>query len=118
MTEYFLIYDDSCSICRRSVELVHKLDKKGLITLVELSRPKLPDHLSLPPYEAISEQIHLFNIEGKLWLGSDAITHLALMHGSSRVLGRILELPGITQLARWFYRVVAGNRHSRHRPDN
>ena len=117
MAEYFLIYDDTCSICRKSIETVKKFDKRGLIALVELSRPKLPDNLPLPSHEAISKQLHLYSREGELWVGADAVAHLALMFGPSKALRCILKLPGIRPLARRLYRLVARNRHLWHRID-
>ncbi len=110
MTKYYLIYDDSCSLCCQGVKMVQDLDKRRQIRPVELSRPELPDRIPRPPFEAISEQLHLYRSDGKLWVGADATAQLAIMLHPSRALRCILALPGIMPVARRLYKVVARNR--------
>lgn len=110
MADYFLIYDDSCAFCRRAVERVKSLDRHGRITLVPLSQENLPSNLPVPSTEALQQEIHLVGSDGSVRAGSDAVAYVATLFPKSRVIGWLMQAPGIRHLARPVYRWVARNR--------
>jgi predicted DCC family thiol-disulfide oxidoreductase YuxK len=110
MTEYYLIYDDNCPLCLGAVKRVTKMDRLGIVHLVPLSHPKLPKRLKLPSREEMEQEIHLIDTDGKLSKGSAALAKLAELFPKTRVIGKMLELPGFKHAARPMYRLVARGR--------
>ena len=105
-----LIYDDSCPVCLAGIEKVRQYDRHGLVELIPLSRASTRNDLKLPPQTELSREIHLISSDGKIYKGSDALAHLARLLPKPRLLGRMLLLPGIRQLARPLYRLIAKHR--------
>ena len=107
MTEYFLIFDDSCPVCRTGVDHVRRLDRSGLVTPVPLSKPRLPAGIALPSQDELTREIHLINAQGKVWRGAEAVAKVAQLYPKTRFWGRLMDLPGIRRVAAKVYRVVA-----------
>lgn len=112
MSDYYLLYDDSCEVCRTSIDHVRKLDRFGLVQPVPLSNPDLPPDIELPPESELAEQLHLFSRDGRVWRGADAIGKLTSLMPRTRIWGWLLQLPVIKHLARPVYRFIARNRRS------
>jgi predicted DCC family thiol-disulfide oxidoreductase YuxK len=110
MPEYYLIYDDACPLCQGAVKRVTRMDTMKIVHLVPLSRPKLPKHLHLPLKEDLEQEIHLIDTEGKILKGADALAKLARLFPKTRMIGKMLQLPGFKQSARPMYRLVAKSR--------
>lgn len=112
MSQYHLIYDDNCPLCRGSIEKVRKFDKLGLVNCLPLSA--IPDRsgCGLLGREKLLEEIHLVTPEKKVYRGADAVGILASLFPNSRYLGALILAPGIRVLARHVYRVVARHRLS------
>ncbi|MBD3257208.1 DUF393 domain-containing protein [candidate division GN15 bacterium] len=112
MSTYYLIYDDTCNVCRTSIDHIRKLDRMGLVAVRPLSEPRLPEHLELPPKEDLEQQMHLISDSGEVWRGSDAVSKLATLFPRTKTWGILLKLPVIRHLARPVYRLIAANRQS------
>ncbi len=110
MAHYYLIYDDSCPICLASIDKLKQIDTLGLVEPVPLSDPRLPHGKNLPPEHEMRNAIHLFDDQGKMYRGADAVMQVMSLFPRSRWLASILRLPGIRQLARIVYAVIARNR--------
>ena len=111
MTLYYLIYDDTCDICSTAVRRVKKLDHRGEVDLVPISEASRLKNFDLPSVDDLKEEIHLITPTGKIIAGADAIGYLAMVLPRTRTWGRFISLPGIRQVARFFYRIIARNRH-------
>ena len=111
MTEYYLIFDDTCPVCRTGVDHVRRLDQSGLIRPVPLSRPELPAGMVLPPKDELTREIHLINARGKVWRGAAAVAEVARLYPKTRFWGWLMDLPGIRWVAAKVYRLVARYRH-------
>jgi predicted DCC family thiol-disulfide oxidoreductase YuxK len=110
MGDNYLIYDDSCPVCRASIKRVQQLDKLGIVRLVRLSQLSEINDVKLPALSELKEQIHFITADGMAHKGAEAIGHLAGLFPQSRLLGRILSLPGVKQIARPLYRLIARHR--------
>lgn len=87
-----------------------KLDLYGMVALLPLSRPELPNGYPLPPVEQMRDELHLIDPDGHIYKGADAVFRLAKILPRTRTYGKILSLPVIGVLARPVYRLVARNR--------
>jgi predicted DCC family thiol-disulfide oxidoreductase YuxK len=110
MPHYYLIYDDSCPICLAAMDKLRRVDTLGLVEPVPLSDPRLPHGKSLPPQHELKNAIHLFDNFGGMYRGADAVSKLMSLFPQSAWLGRVLQWPGVRQVARSVYALIARNR--------
>ncbi|HUV30690.1 MAG TPA: DCC1-like thiol-disulfide oxidoreductase family protein [Acidobacteriota bacterium] len=110
MDRYYLIYDDSCPICRSAARQLGALDDAGAVKLVPLSAPRLPAGMSLPPRPELEREIHLVSIDGSTVTGIDAAAKLALLLPGRRWVERLLTAPGLRRIAGLVYELIAGHR--------
>ena len=110
MPRYYLIYDDTCPICLASLDRLRRIDTLGLVEPVPLSDPRLPHGKSLPPEHDLRSAIHLFDDDGNMYRGADAVMQVMSLFPQSRWLANVLRIPGIRQIARGLYALVAKNR--------
>ena len=110
MNHWYLIYDDACPICLSAVEKLKKLDRAGLITLTPLSRPELPAEFVMPAKEELLRQLYLFSPDNEVFKGADAVIRILSIFPRSRLLGWLISLPVLKQLARLCYGIIAKNR--------
>jgi len=117
MADLFMIFDDRCPLCLRSVERVKRLDRKRQVQPVPLTRARQQlAHLAvaLPSEASLRQQLHLVSSDGRVWAGADAVARLALLSPRVSLLGRLMLLPGVRHAARLVYRLVAQHRHRLH----
>lgn len=110
MPRYYLIYDDTCPICLASIEKLRQIDTLGLVEAVPLSDPRLPHGKNIPSEHELRNAVHLFDDTGKMYRGADAVARLMSIFPRSAWLGRVMRWPGIRQVARGVYSLVARNR--------
>lgn len=103
---YLLLWDGDCNFCRNSVEW---LKRKAPGRFVE--SPYQQNAAWLPPeiYAGCKKQFCLRTPQGNYVAGGDALILLFQVTGP-RALSRVLGLPGLRQLTRLAYWVVARNR--------
>ena len=105
-----MIYDDSCAICLRAIKSLKKLDRAGLIIFRPLSQPKLPAEFILPAKDELLKEMYLFGPDDKVFKGADAISQILSIFPQSRILGWLISLPILKQIARLCYSIIAQNR--------
>ena len=110
MSHWYLIYDDACPICLSAVARLKKLDRAGLIILIPLSRPELPAEFVIPAKEELLRQLYLFSPNNEVFKGADAVMRILSIFPRSRLLGWLISLPVLKQLARVGYGIIARNR--------
>jgi predicted DCC family thiol-disulfide oxidoreductase YuxK len=101
------IYDGQCGFCRASVTwLQQRFHLRG--TVVASRRTDLAA-IGLHAEEV--EREAWFIASGKRYGGSAAIAAwLRTGSASARLLGRVMQLPGVRTVAKYVYRLVARNR--------
>ncbi len=110
MPHYYLIYDDTCPICLASIKKLRQVDTLGLVEAVPLSDPRLPHGKNLPPEHELKNAVHLFDDAGQMYRGADAVAKVMSIFPKSAWIGKIMRWPGIRQIARGVYGLVARNR--------
>jgi len=110
MKDYYLIYDDSCPICRVGTDQLRKLDRLGLVKMVPLSRAReISESARLDP-NRLKTEIHLVLPDGRIFRGAEALATVAALFPRSRLLGWLIMIPPFKQLARLVYRIIARHR--------
>jgi len=77
VNKFYMIYDDSCKLCRATAIKTARRDLAGSIQLVPLLAPSLPEGLTLPPRDSLVAELHLIGDDGSVRAGADAIARLA-----------------------------------------
>lgn len=106
-----VLYDGDCAFCRKSVELVRRLDWLSLLEFVNVRDAEQPV-LREPSVAGapLLEQMHVLTRVGKLYGGYGAVRWIAWRLPLLWPIAPLLYLPGVTQLGDRLYRWVARNR--------
>jgi predicted DCC family thiol-disulfide oxidoreductase YuxK len=112
MTKARVLYDGDCAFCRKSIDLVQKLDWLGKLDYVNVrdeTQPILKEPLIAQA--PLLEQMHVLPAKGKqLYGGYRAIRWLAWQLPMMWLVAPFLYLPGMTWLGQKAYMWVARNR--------
>jgi len=108
---YTVLYDGDCPICTRSVEELEKWDRDGVLEMVPIQDPEVPERFPGLSRRALEESIHLVGADGKVWTGAAAVEELMGILPRWRWLSWLFHLPLVRPLGTRVYRWVARNRH-------
>lgn len=86
-SKYLIIYDIECPLCVRFKKGLSIMDIKNIITFKELQDQSIYIEYPQLNFEACSEEIHMIDSDGKIYLGGEVISQL------------IQELPGASKLS-------------------
>jgi predicted DCC family thiol-disulfide oxidoreductase YuxK len=100
-------YDGLCNLCSGFADGVGRSSKKDQFEFVDANTAELPEGVSR---EAALQHMYLVEPDGSMYRGSDAYTRTLLKYPRWRWLGHVLMWPGVRQLARGFYWIIACNR--------
>ena len=105
-----VLYDGQCPFCRKSVELLRRLDWLGRLTYVDARGPsRLPPGASLDPARLL-EEMHVLTPERRVYHGFAALRWLAWRLPLLWALAPLLYIPGVPALGQRLYLWVARNR--------
>ena len=112
MTKARVLYDGDCAFCRKSVELLKKLDWLGKLDYVNVRDATQPLLNESPIAGApLLEQMHVLPRDGQhLYGGYRAVRWLAWRLPATWLVAPFLYLPGMTYLGQKFYLWIARNR--------
>jgi predicted DCC family thiol-disulfide oxidoreductase YuxK len=111
-TKARVLYDGHCAFCRKSVDLLRRLDWLGKLAFVDVRDESL-ELLRQPPVAGapLLEQMHVLPRDGtQLHGGYRAIRWLAWRLPATWLVAPLLFLPGMTWLGQKAYLWIARNR--------
>ena len=100
-------YNSACPVCRAGVD-----NQRDRMRGVDTGRDiewcdivKNPEALDGPGIgiDEVRRKLHVEDEQGRLHIGTDAFSALWLETPGRRWLGRMMTLPGLSQLSRWAY---------------
>ncbi len=109
MSGWTLIYDGDCQFCRRQVERLQRMERRGLVEAVPFQKANLTG-LGIE-LAAAEEAMHLVGPSGTVWRGAEAARELFRLFPLGRPLVWLLAAPGAMFAAERVYRWVARRRH-------
>lgn len=107
-----VLYDGDCAFCRKSIELLRKLDWLGKLDYINV-RDETQAVVKEPPVAGapLLEQMHVLTRDGRhVYGGYRAIRWLAWRLPPLWLVAPLLYLPGMTCLGQKFYLWIARNR--------
>jgi len=103
-----IYFDGSCPMCSSLVRRIAASKEGQQFDCVDSTSAPLPEGLSR---EAVDKEIHVVDEWGKFDKSSDGIWKIAEVYPRLRWIARLGMLPGIRQVSRFGYAVVAHYRH-------
>jgi predicted DCC family thiol-disulfide oxidoreductase YuxK len=105
-----VLYDGACPRCRASISVVTAADPDRLIEPVDLTAVDVRTiHPSLRPEECM-KAMHVVRADGSVASGFDAVLALAWLLPPFWPFAAVGSLPGVKQLGRRVYQIVADSR--------
>ncbi|WP_135555030.1 thiol-disulfide oxidoreductase DCC family protein [Paenibacillus cymbidii] len=106
-----VLYDETCVLCRRTVDTLGKL--RTTAKLVMLPLQSAPSAMLPAGYarEELLAQLHVIDEDGRLYRGADAIFRIMRSVPSLRFVAPLYRIPGMKPLADSIYRIVAKHRY-------
>jgi len=111
---YFVIYDGDCSFCQSTVNLIKKFDWLGKFKFVPFQDEKTFKAFEELTPEMCKKELFLVRVNGdekKYFPGYDAFKMMTLFIPLTMLFSWFFFLPGIVQIGRIIYKIVARNRH-------
>jgi len=102
-----VVYDADCGVCQASVGWVKKRDRKGVFQFVGSDVERLPPGVSR---EETAHTMVVLDGARKIVRGEGVARILRELPGWA-LLGAVLRVPGVRQIANWGYDRFARNRH-------
>ena len=113
-SNYFVIYDGDCGFCQSTVNLIKKIDWLKKFKFLPFQDEKAFKAFDKLTPEMCQKEIFLVNINGnekKYFPGYDAFKIMTLSIPLTIPFSWFFFLPGVVQLGRVIYKIVAKNRH-------
>lgn len=109
---YYVIYDQSCAFCRRSVDRISRLDHAHRFSFVPSQAPDLLQRFPVLSDQDLSAGLRVVVPDGRALAGADAVFQIARRLTRTAWFAWIYRVPGVRWLARRVYSWVAARRHS------
>lgn len=101
-----VVWDDTCSFCRRWVWSFQRLDGYHALRFIGASDTAAYRHTSIAPRAAI-EAMQLVEPDGTVRSGFDAVRGIIAVLPGGFLIAPWMALPGVRHLGRWAYHQVA-----------
>ena len=111
---YFVIYDGDCGFCQSTVSFVKKIDWLKKIKFVPFQDEKIFKDFKELTQEMCKKEIFLVRLDEngkKYFSGYDAFKMMTLFIPITMLFGWFFFLPGVVQIGRMVYKIIARNRH-------
>jgi predicted DCC family thiol-disulfide oxidoreductase YuxK len=109
---YAMLYDGSCGVCRRTVDIVQRLDVLGRVDVLDAADdwPSVERRYHGLSQTACLEEMHVLRPDGRAERGFDAYRVLARALPITWALVPFLYAPGVRRVGQSVYRSVAHRR--------
>jgi predicted DCC family thiol-disulfide oxidoreductase YuxK len=101
-----LIYDRSCSFCRRWVERLKRWDRRDALIALPLQDPSAPA-VAHRKIEELRRAVHLVTPEGEVFAGARAAREVCRYLPGGRLVRLFFALPGAMPVAERVYRWIS-----------
>jgi predicted DCC family thiol-disulfide oxidoreductase YuxK len=104
-----MLYDGTCGVCRRTVDIVQRLDVLGRVDVLDAARdwPSVERRYPMLSQAACLEEMHVLRPDGRAERGFDAYRVLARALPVTWAIVPILYVPGVRWIGQAVYKSVA-----------
>lgn len=104
-------YDGACPLCRREINMIHRMDKKNKILFTDISDPSFDFQSLGKSYDQMMSEMHA-RLPGGSWITGVEVFRRLYTAVGFRYLVFPTRLPVISQSLDFIYRVFAKKRLS------
>ncbi len=108
---YNVIFDGDCGFCQSSVNFIKRLDWLNKFQFIPFQDKKQFQNYKQLTEEMCKKEMFLVKPKGNHYGGYDAFRIIFVFIPVTFVVSWIFFLPGITQIGRAVYKLIAKNRH-------
>ena len=105
-----IVYDGDCPFCQRQMALIKRLDKENVFCYLPKQTDDLLDRFPQLAQMDFETGLRLVDIKGRVFVGADAVYHIAKELKPFNYLAWLYQVPGLKQLCRFSYILIAQNR--------
>lgn len=111
MKKYSVIYDGDCGFCQATVNFVKKLDWLRKFDFIPFQMEGVFEKYDQINKERCKKELFLIKPNGKYYGGYDGFKIMSVYMPLTFLISWFFFLPGITQIGRMIYKIIAENRH-------
>ncbi len=105
-----VVYDGDCGLCRRSMEVLRKLDEEGVLELVEAQARGVRERFPWIAPEAYGRALQVIEPGGSTTEGAAAVERLCAIIPAGRRIGWLYRIPFARPIADRIYARISRNR--------
>jgi predicted DCC family thiol-disulfide oxidoreductase YuxK len=105
-----VIYDGECELCRRSMDVLRKLDEDGALELVESQTPGLRERFPWITPEAYARAVQVVEPGGHTTEGAEAVERLCAIIPAGRRVGWLYKIPFARPIGNRIYAWISRSR--------
>lgn len=105
-----VIYDGECPYCRRQVDRIHRMDKRGVFDCVPRQAEGLDQRYPRLAEGDFNTGMRLIEPDGTIHVAADAVYHIARRLPATGWFAWLYRVPGLKQICRAVYAWIARNR--------
>ena len=115
----FVFFDDSCGICRRTIDFLQSDNKFPNVQFLGSQLPESIEVMSKygSDLDTSKYMYYVNDDKEKIFRGYDAFRKLFTMNPKTAVIGYLMYIPGLNVIGKIIYRIVANNRKKLSGPD-
>lgn len=112
MTEYTVVYDGHCNVCKKIVGGLEKWDRNHVLEIVPSQLPGVKERFPWIPEKEYIESLQLVRTrDGQTWQGAASIEQLLDILPKGKFISWIFSLPFARPIGERAYRWFARNRY-------
>ena len=111
MDKYIVIFDGDCGFCQNTVNVLKKLDWLKRFDFHPFQNEKILNQYPFLTKEMCEKEIYLVSKNDKYYGGYDAFKIMSVYLPVTFLFSWFFFLPGVVQVGRWVYKLIAKNRH-------
>ena len=108
---YTVVYDGTCTICGRFVNMLRGWDKHGVLEILPSQDGCVRSRFPWIPDRAYEESVQLIGPGGRTWQGAAAVEQAIDLMPKGKLITWIFSIPFARPVAERFYRWFARNRY-------
>ncbi len=106
-----IVYDGQCRFCLRQVDRIRGRDRAGVFDFMPKQTPGLAERFPQLAGEDFNTGLRLVDVDGRVHVGADGVYEIARRLPVWRSAAWLYRVPGLRQIFRGLYGLVARNRY-------
>lgn len=106
-----VVYDGACPYCRRQMQVLARIDRRGVFRSVPFQDPDLAARYPVLAGSDLERGVRLIDTTGRITVGAEAVYQIARRLPGWRWPALLYRVPPMNWVGRGVYKWVSRNRH-------